>query len=145
MHIFSKSQAGIEVIRAEAIDSMRPNRSVSRMLSILLTILAISGATLGQVPQQTSKQTADLVIRAGAIHTMAQGRPTMRSIAIGGGKILAVGDAAHDLDGFIGGSTQVIDDPTLTLLPGFIDTPLTQAVVRDEQRRIAALEVKAHQ
>ena len=71
---------------------------------------------------QSPKATADVVIRAGAIDTMAPGRPTMRAIAIGGGKVLAVGEAAHDLDGFVGGSTHVIDDPALTLLPGFIDT-----------------------
>jgi predicted amidohydrolase YtcJ len=53
---------------------------------------------------------------------MAQGHPTMRSIAIGRGEVLAVGEGSHDLDGFIGASTQVIDDPALTLLPGFIDT-----------------------
>jgi hypothetical protein len=34
----------------------------------------------------------------------------MRSIAIGGGKVLALGEALHDLDGFISGNTQVIDD-----------------------------------
>jgi len=98
-----------------------------RFLSILLTALAIAAARAGQTPQpetsaQSLKRTADFVIRAGAIHTMAQGRPTMRSIAIGGGEVLAVGEGSHDLDGFIGSSTQVIDDHALTLLPGFIDT-----------------------
>jgi predicted amidohydrolase YtcJ len=46
----------------------------------------------------------------------------MRSIAIGGGTVLAVGETSHDLDGYIGRTTQVIDDNSLTLLPGFIDT-----------------------
>jgi predicted amidohydrolase YtcJ len=82
----------------------------------------MAGAAAGQTPQSTPKRTADIVIRAGAIHTMAQGHPTMRSIAIAGGVVLAVGEAAHDLDGFIDASTQVIDDSTLTLFPGFIDT-----------------------
>jgi predicted amidohydrolase YtcJ len=91
------------------------------MLSTLLTILALGVVTIGQTPQQTSKRTGDVVIRAGAIHTMAQGRPTMRSIAIGG-EALAVGEGSHDLDAFIGPGTKVIDDPALTLLPGFIDT-----------------------
>jgi predicted amidohydrolase YtcJ len=101
---------------------MKTDRAVWRMLSTLLTILAIGGVTIGQTPQQTSKRMGDIVIRAGAIHTMAQGRPTMRSIAIGGGEVLAVGEGSHDLDAFIGPSTQVLDDPALTLLPGFIDT-----------------------
>jgi len=92
------------------------------ILSILVWFLAIEGVQAGQRPQQAPRRTADIVIRAGAIHTMTQGQKTMRSIAIGGGEVLAVGEAPHDLDAFIGGSTQVIDDLTLTLFPGFIDT-----------------------
>jgi predicted amidohydrolase YtcJ len=98
-----------------------------QMLSILLPALVITGAGVGQLARsramsEPQKQPADVVIRAGAIHTMAQARTTMRSIAIGGGAVLAVGEASHDVDGFIGSGTQVIDDPSLTLLPGFIDT-----------------------
>lgn len=98
-----------------------------QILSILLAVFCLTVVGARQTPQsktatETPKQTADVVIRAGAIHTMAQGRPTTRSIAIGGGRVLAVGGAAHALDVFIGGSTQVIDDSALTLLPGFIDT-----------------------
>jgi hypothetical protein len=145
MPIFSKSKAGIEMdIQANGVrihtrkqgsgqtalvflyyrggSLMKADRAVWRILSTLLTILAIGGVTIGQTPQQTSKRTGDVVIRAGAIHTMAQGRPTMRSIAIGGGEVLALGEGSHDLDAFIGPGTKVIDDPTLTLLPGFIDT-----------------------
>jgi predicted amidohydrolase YtcJ len=86
------------------------------VLSIVLTVLSITQTT------QNPQKAADLVIRAAAIHTMAPGRPTMRSMAIGGGNVLAVGEGAHDLDAFIGRGTRVIDDPGLTLLPGFIDT-----------------------
>jgi predicted amidohydrolase YtcJ len=98
-----------------------------QILAIFVVALSTNGGGAGQTPQSKTtterpKGTADVVIRAGAIHTMAQGRATMRCIAIGSGKVLAVGEAAHDLDGFIGGNTQVIDDPALTLLPGFIDT-----------------------
>jgi len=94
----------------------------TRILAILLPFLITAGGAVGQTSQPTPKRTAEVVIRAGTIHTMAQGRPTMRSIAIGGGQVLALGEAAHDLDSYIGGSTQVIDGPTLTLFPGFIDT-----------------------
>ena len=97
-----------------------------RTLSILFPTLLIvtTGAGLMAQPRTTEnpKRTAEFVIRAGAIHTMAQARTTMRSIAIGGGAVLALGESSHELDGFIGSSTQVIDDPALTLLPGFIDT-----------------------
>ena len=84
-----------------------------RILCLLLTVFAIVGAVTGQTPQPTPKPTADLVIRAGAIHTMAQGRPTMRSIAIGDGKVLRVGEATHDLDGLIGPSTQLEGNTTV--------------------------------
>jgi predicted amidohydrolase YtcJ len=73
-------------------------------------------------PPQTSKAIADLIIRAGAIHTMTEPPARMRSIAIGGGKVMAVAAGPHALDGFIGGGTKIIDDPALALLPGFIDT-----------------------
>src|SRR5215472_13360869 len=102
-------------------------RSLRHTVPIFLAALSMIAAGAAQSPQSkttaaSSKATADIVIRAGAIHTMAQGGQTMRAIAIGGGRILAVGMAAHDLDGYIGSGTQVIDDSTLTLLPGFIDT-----------------------
>ena len=122
MPIFSESKAVMEMdIQGNAV-RIHTRGQLWRILSILLTILALGGVTIGQTPQQTSKRMGDIVIRAGAIHTMAQGRPTMRSIAIGSGEVLAVGEGPHDLDAFIGPSTQVIDDPNLTLLPGFIDT-----------------------
>lgn len=93
-----------------------------QILCIFLAALSISAIRAVQTPQSktsrgTPKQTADVVIRAGAIHTMAQGHPSMRSIAIGG-EVLAMSEAAHVLDAFVDSSTQVIDDPALTLLPG---------------------------
>src|SRR2546425_5165693 len=42
-------------------------------------------------------QTADLVIRGGAVWTgLSSGAPQPGAVAIGGGKVLAVGDAAAD-------------------------------------------------
>jgi predicted amidohydrolase YtcJ len=93
-----------------------------RILLVFLLAFAAGGVRAGETDPQIPKQTADLVIRAGAIHSMAQGRPTMHSLAVGNGVVLAVGEAPHDLDGFIGAGTRVIDDPGLTLFPGFIDT-----------------------
>jgi len=65
---------------------------------------------------------ADCVIRAGAIHAMTPPYKVHRSIAIRDGWIVAIAPDAHDLDDLIDKTTQVIDDPDLTLLPGFIDT-----------------------
>jgi predicted amidohydrolase YtcJ len=93
-------------------------------LRILLTVvlaLAACAKTKGQLASST-KESAETLIRAGAIHTMGRDRAPMRSIAIGGGKVLAVGEGPHDLDRLVGGETRLIDDPGLILLPGFIDT-----------------------
>ena len=65
---------------------------------------------------------ADQLIRAGAIYPMAQKHEAHRSIAIRDGRVMATARDPHGLDGFISASTIVIDDPTLTVLPGFIDT-----------------------
>jgi len=83
--------------------------------------LATCGERKGQV-ESRAKRSAETVIRAGAIHTMGPERTPMRSIAIGEGRVLAVGAGPHDLDELVGKDTNVIDDPGLTLLPGFIDT-----------------------
>ena len=67
-------------------------------------------------------ETADRVVRAGAIHPMTEPNRVLRSIAIRGDRIIAVGDEPTELDGLIAPTTCVVDAPSLTLLPGFIDT-----------------------
>jgi predicted amidohydrolase YtcJ len=82
-------------------------------------------ATCGEKKPQAvtpARRSAETLIRAGAIHTMGPSPEPMRSIAIGEGRVLAVGEGPHDLDALVGKDTKVIDDPGLTLLPGFIDT-----------------------
>jgi predicted amidohydrolase YtcJ len=100
-------------------------RGIGRLLldPPIMTILQVPlAALLALAVGEGSKKSAEKVIRAGAIYTMAQDGEPMRSIAILGGKVLAVGAAPHDLDGYVGKGTEVIDDPGLTILPGFIDT-----------------------
>src|SRR6202049_5327950 len=65
---------------------------------------------------------ADLVIRAGAIYSMAQHRAVYRAIAIRDEWIVAVSQDPHGLDGLIGADTHVLDAPDLTILPAFADT-----------------------
>lgn len=65
---------------------------------------------------------ADLVIRAGMIYSMTEGRQTFRAIAIRDEWIVAVSEDPHGLDGLITAETHVLDDPGLTLLPAFEDT-----------------------
>jgi predicted amidohydrolase YtcJ len=83
--------------------------------------VAAGGERKPQV-ETSSRRSAETVIRAGAIHTMGPTHKPMRSIAIGEGRVVAVGEGPHDLDALVGKDTKVIDDPGLTLLPGFIDT-----------------------
>jgi len=72
--------------------------------------------------QRNTIDQADCVIRAGAIHAMDQAGRTYRAIALRNGKIVALGAESHDLDGLLKPNVRVIDDASLTLFPGFIDT-----------------------
>jgi predicted amidohydrolase YtcJ len=105
-------------------DKEIPMMNLRAMTISLLALVAAAPSCTETPPQMPNPaKNADEVIRAGAIYTMGPAESVpMRSIAIGGGKVLAVGAGPHDLDRFIGPGTQVIDDPGLTLLPGFIDT-----------------------
>src|SRR3954469_14145159 len=70
--------------------------------------------------------TADVVIRAGAIHAFDGSERCARSLAIRGTEILAMGDRPDDLDELVGPRTRVLDDPQLVLLPAFHDTHMHQ-------------------
>lgn len=65
---------------------------------------------------------ADMLIRAGAIYSMAQDRDVYQAIAIRDEWIVAVSLDPHGLDGLIGADTRVLDAPDLTILPVFEDT-----------------------
>jgi predicted amidohydrolase YtcJ len=65
---------------------------------------------------------ADLIIRAGAIYSMAADHAVYRAIAVRDERIVAVSSDPHGLDGLVTSGTQVLDDPRLTLLPAFYDT-----------------------
>ncbi|UGS33872.1 amidohydrolase [Capillimicrobium parvum] len=70
--------------------------------------------------------TADVVVRAGAIHAFDGSDRRARSLAIRGTEILAMGDRPDDLDELIGARTRVVHDPELVLLPAFHDTHMHQ-------------------
>src|SRR5216683_2604926 len=70
----------------------------------------------------TPLRLADLVIRAGAIYSMAQDRKVYSAIAIRDEWIVAVSEDPHGLDGVISVGTHVVDAPQLTILPAFEDT-----------------------
>jgi len=65
--------------------------------------------------------TADLIIINGAVLTMDPLRPKAEAVAIGDGRIIAIGSAA-DVTRLAGGSTRTIDAHAGTVLPGFIES-----------------------
>ncbi len=77
---------------------------------------------LHSLPRDASPILADLVIRAGAIYSMAEDRICFRALAIRDEWIVAASEEPHGLDGLISAETLVLDDPGLTLLPALEDT-----------------------
>ncbi|GAA0691729.1 amidohydrolase [Kitasatospora atroaurantiaca] len=68
------------------------------------------------------KPPADLVIRAGAVHTLVPGQDTQRAVAVTGERITALSPEPGGLDHLIGPATVVVDEPDATVLPAFDDT-----------------------
>lgn len=67
-------------------------------------------------------EAADLLIRAGAIYSMAPDRAVYRSIVLRNDCIVALSPTPEGLDGLIASETRIVDDSSITLLPAFIDT-----------------------
>src|SRR2546425_9682978 len=66
-------------------------------------------------------QTADLVIQGGAAWTgLSSGAPQPGAVAIGGGKVLAVGDSAA-VARYLGARTRVMRADGGLVMPGFAD------------------------
>ncbi|MFK0111001.1 amidohydrolase [Streptomyces sp. NPDC091217] len=65
---------------------------------------------------------ADLLIRAGAVHTLVPGQAPQRALAVRGDRIAAVSADPHGLDHLVTGKTEVHDLPGATVLPAFDDT-----------------------
>ncbi|WEO99181.1 amidohydrolase [Streptomyces sp. FXJ1.172] len=65
---------------------------------------------------------ADLLIRAGAVHTLVPGQVPQRALAVRGDRIAAVSADPHGLDHLVTEKTEVRDLPGATVLPAFDDT-----------------------
>ncbi|RFU81950.1 exoenzymes regulatory aepa precursor [Trichoderma arundinaceum] len=65
---------------------------------------------------------ADILIRAGKIHTLQPGVPMKRSLAILGQHIFSISENYNDLNHLIGPKTRLINEPDSTVLPAFDDT-----------------------
>ncbi|MGE4240518.1 amidohydrolase [Ramlibacter sp.] len=70
--------------------------------------------------QATQGQVADLLIHNAIVHTVDAKDSVAEAIAVGGGRILAVGRLA-DVEGRCGPSTRRVDLQGKTVVPGFVD------------------------
>ncbi len=71
---------------------------------------------------------ADLILKNGFIYTVDKNRTTASAVALGGGRILYVGDDAG-VEKLAGSATEVIDLGGRMVLPGFIDSHAHASVV----------------
>ncbi|MEU5641693.1 amidohydrolase family protein [Streptomyces milbemycinicus] len=65
---------------------------------------------------------ADLLIRAGAVHSLVPGQAPQRALAVRGDRIAAVSADPNGLDHLVTAATEVHDLPGATVLPAFDDT-----------------------
>ena len=83
--------------------------------SIALFVMLMAGAL------QAAEKRADLILHNGHVVTVDEKMTVAKAVAVGDGKILAVGDDAAVLK-LRGPSTEVIDLSGKTVLPGLIDS-----------------------
>ena len=69
---------------------------------------------------QSSRRTADIVLLHAHIYTVNVRQPWAEALAVGDGKILAVG-TDHQIAAYRGASTKVVDGKGRLVLPGFTD------------------------
>jgi predicted amidohydrolase YtcJ len=106
-------------------------RRIRRAAPVAALLLATLGAGCGspEAEERTAAgavappaaEPADLLFVNAVVRTMDDARPTAEAVAVGGGRILAVGDAAA-LEAHRGEATEVVDLEGRTLLPGFVDS-----------------------
>jgi len=97
------------------------NLKIPFCILIAALILTACQQSENNLPEETSKITADLVIQNARIWTADPSTPWASTLAVKGEKIIAIGgsqDVAHLIDE----TTQVIESPPGMVVPGFIDT-----------------------
>ena len=97
----------------------RLTRGVTARL-LVLTIAGLAAACSKQASQPAAGNAAELVFKNANIYTVDPNRPTATSIAVRGGKIVAVG-ADADTAALIGSQTKVVDLQGRLMLPAFHD------------------------
>ncbi|MER5867245.1 amidohydrolase [Kitasatospora sp. NPDC002040] len=80
---------------------------------------------------------ADLVLRAGRIHTLVPGQEPQRALAVRGERVFAVSAAPDGLDRLVGPATTLLDLPGATVLPAFDDTHTHLIAAADSAHDVA--------
>ena len=93
---------------------------LSRSQFVAGAALAAGALAAGMPRRAAAGQSADTIFRGGTILPVAGPSRTAQAVAIGGGRILAVGSEA-DVLAYKSAGTNVVDLGGRTLLPGFID------------------------
>src|SRR5262249_44504498 len=87
--------------------------------TVLSVAAVLAGLFFGLLPARAGDP-ADVIYHGGDVVTIDDKNPTAEAVAVGGGKIAAVGKK-DDVFRHKGDATRVIDLNGKTLLPGFID------------------------
>ncbi|MEU6236228.1 amidohydrolase [Kitasatospora sp. NPDC047058] len=80
---------------------------------------------------------ADLLLRAGRIHTLVPGQEPQRALAVRGDRVFAVSPAPDGLDHLAGPATTRLDLPGSTVLPAFDDTHTHLIAAADSAHDVA--------
>lgn len=97
-----------------------PSATVSRRGFLAGAALATAAGSGVPSSVRAAPATADIVFRNGIVRTMAAGRGIAEAVAIGAGRILAVGSSA-EMSALAGDAARIIDLEGRTVLPGLID------------------------
>jgi predicted amidohydrolase YtcJ len=97
---------------------------VSRRTVIKATVagalFAASGFGLARTPGARADTPVERIFRGGTVVTVEEGQPLAEAVAVGGGRILAVGPEA-EIMALAAPETEIVELNGATLLPGFID------------------------
>jgi len=97
---------------------------ISRRTVIKATVagalFAASGFGLARAPGARADTPVEKIFRGGTVVTVEDGQPLAEAVAVGGGRILAVGPEAEIMT-LAAPETEIVELNGATLLPGFID------------------------
>ena len=97
---------------------------ISRRTVIKATVagalFAATGFGLARTPGARADTPVEKIFRGGPVVTVEEGQPLAEAVAVGGGRILAVGPEA-EIMALAAPGTEIVELNGATLLPGFID------------------------